>query len=132
MSAHSGFLLTVRHGWPGRVGRGVWPEVWGKLTAGLGELALASPSVSSWARARRRIGVAPLRRLFEVLAGPVAVRGQAGASPGICEGLVGAEEPCVRGRAVALHLDYLTVVSERLRHEITADPTDDTLAWLWW
>lgn len=53
--------------------------VWGKLTAGLAELALTCPSVSSLARARRRLGVAPLRRLFAVLAGPVAVRGQVGA-----------------------------------------------------
>lgn len=53
--------------------------VWGKLTAGLTGLALTAPSVSSLSRARRRIGVTPLRRLFEVLAGPVAVRGQAGA-----------------------------------------------------
>jgi hypothetical protein len=35
--------------------------------------------VSSLARARRRVGTAPLRRLFETLAGPVADRGQAGA-----------------------------------------------------
>ena len=53
--------------------------VWGKLTAGLTELALTCPSVSSLARARRRVGVAPLRRLFAVLAGPVAIRGQIGA-----------------------------------------------------
>ncbi|MEJ8632467.1 transposase domain-containing protein [Streptomyces sp. MS2.AVA.5] len=53
--------------------------VWGKLVAGLEGLALVRPSVSSLSRARRRIGVAPLRRLFETLAGPVAARGQAGA-----------------------------------------------------
>jgi hypothetical protein len=53
--------------------------VWGKLTATLGPLALVCPAVSSLARARRRVGTAPLRRLFETLAGPVADRGQAGA-----------------------------------------------------
>jgi hypothetical protein len=44
--------------------------VWGKLVAGLEGLALVRPSVSSLSRARRRIGVAPLRRPFETLAGP--------------------------------------------------------------
>jgi len=52
--------------------------VWGKLTAGLGGLAVASPAVSSLCRARRRIGTGPLRRLFETLAGPVGVPGQPG------------------------------------------------------
>ena len=41
--------------------------VWGKLTAGLEGLALAQPGASSLARARRRVGAAPLRRLFETL-----------------------------------------------------------------
>jgi hypothetical protein len=36
---------------------------WGKLVAGLEELALVRPSISSLSRARRRICVAPLRRL---------------------------------------------------------------------
>lgn len=44
--------------------------VWGKLTAGLEGLPLVRPAVSSLSRARRRIGAAPLRRLFEILAGP--------------------------------------------------------------
>ncbi|MFF3129362.1 transposase domain-containing protein [Streptomyces sp. NPDC057908] len=51
----------------------------GKLVAGLEGLALVRPSVSSLSRARRWTGVAPLRRLFETLAGPVAARGQADA-----------------------------------------------------
>ncbi|MGW6412827.1 transposase domain-containing protein [Streptomyces vinaceus] len=34
------------------------------------------PGASSLSRARRRLGSAPLRRLFEVLAGPVATRAQ--------------------------------------------------------
>lgn len=52
--------------------------VWGKLTAALDTLAPVRPAASSLARARRRVGTAPLRRLFEILAGPVADRGQAG------------------------------------------------------
>ncbi|WP_416237150.1 transposase domain-containing protein [Streptomyces sp. RB17] len=52
--------------------------VWGKLTAGLEGLPLVRRAVSSLSRARRRIGAAPLRRLFEILAGPVAGLGQAG------------------------------------------------------
>jgi hypothetical protein len=52
--------------------------VWDKLTAALGGLPLARPAMSSLSRARRRIGAAPLRRLFETLAGPVGFRGQAG------------------------------------------------------
>ncbi len=52
--------------------------VWGKLTAGLAGLAVAQPAVSSLSRARRRVGTAPLRRLFETLAGPVARAGQPG------------------------------------------------------
>ena len=52
--------------------------VWDKLTAGLGELPLARPAASSLCRARRRIGAGPLQRLFETLAGPVGLPGQAG------------------------------------------------------
>jgi hypothetical protein len=52
--------------------------VWGKLVAGLEGLALVRPAISSLSRARRRIGVRPLRCLFETLAGPVAHRGQVG------------------------------------------------------
>jgi len=53
--------------------------VWGKLTAGLEGLPVARPGASSLARARRRVGAAPLQRLFETLAGPVARAGQPGA-----------------------------------------------------
>ncbi|MFE6692156.1 transposase domain-containing protein [Streptomyces sp. NPDC057743] len=52
--------------------------VWGKLTAGLEGLPLVRPAVSSLSRARRWIGSVPLRRLFEILAGPVAHLGQTG------------------------------------------------------
>lgn len=46
--------------------------MWGKLTAGLRGIEPTVPAASSLSRARRRLGVAPLRRLFEVLSGPVA------------------------------------------------------------
>jgi hypothetical protein len=55
--------------------------VWRKLThslGGPGGLAVARPAASSLCRARRRIGAAPLRLLFETLAGPVGGRGQPG------------------------------------------------------
>lgn len=50
--------------------------VWEKLTAGLDKVITACPCASSLSRARRRLGTAPLRRLFGVLAGPVATPAQ--------------------------------------------------------
>ncbi|MFI6439120.1 transposase domain-containing protein [Streptomyces sp. NPDC050759] len=50
--------------------------VWEKLTVGLGKVGTACPCASSLSRARRRLGTAPLRRLFQVLAGPVAAPAQ--------------------------------------------------------
>jgi hypothetical protein len=44
---------------------------WGKLTAGLAGLGPAAPSAKALRDLRRRIGTAPLRALFEVLAGPL-------------------------------------------------------------
>ena len=57
-----------------------YQAVWEKLTGELrvAGLAVASPAVSSLARARRRVGAAPLQRLFTVLAGPVGGRGMPG------------------------------------------------------
>jgi hypothetical protein len=55
--------------------------VWRKLThslGGPGGLAVASPAPSSLSRARRRVGAAPLRLLFQALAGPAGGRGQPG------------------------------------------------------
>jgi hypothetical protein len=49
-----------------------YQAVWAKLTAALAALPLPRPSASSLSRARRRLGAAPLKALFEVLAGPVA------------------------------------------------------------
>jgi len=46
--------------------------VWAKLTVALGGLGLAVPSGKALRDLRRRVGTAPLKALFEVLAGPVA------------------------------------------------------------
>jgi hypothetical protein len=45
--------------------------IWGKLTAALDGLGLAVPSPKALRDLRRRLGVAPLKALFEVLAGPL-------------------------------------------------------------
>jgi hypothetical protein len=46
--------------------------VWRKLTAALSGIPTATPSASALAQARRRIGTAPLRWLFDLLRGPAA------------------------------------------------------------
>lgn len=56
--------------------------VWGKLTAALDGLGLAVPSPKALRDLRRRIGIAPVRRLFEILAGP---QGQP-RTPGVMSG----------------------------------------------
>jgi hypothetical protein len=45
-------------------------QVWHKLTAGLGTLAVAKPSDNALWQARARLGAAPLRWLFDLLRGP--------------------------------------------------------------
>ncbi|MGW2588534.1 IS4 family transposase [Streptomyces virginiae] len=47
-------------------------RVWDKLTHGLRGLLLLRPSEKALREVRRRLGAAPLRLLFETLAGPVA------------------------------------------------------------
>ena len=47
--------------------------VWRKLTAGLAGVPVAAPTAGALAQARRRIGAAPLRFLFDLLRGPAAV-----------------------------------------------------------
>jgi hypothetical protein len=47
-------------------------QVWSRLVVGLPGLAVARPGSSALAKARRRVGAAPLRALFELLAGPAA------------------------------------------------------------
>jgi Insertion element 4 transposase N-terminal/Transposase DDE domain len=49
-----------------------YQNVWQKLTAALGGQGLPSPTGKALRDLRRRIGVAPVKALFEVLAGPVA------------------------------------------------------------
>ncbi|MFF4675125.1 transposase domain-containing protein, partial [Streptomyces sp. NPDC001279] len=49
-----------------------YARVWDKLTAGLRGHLSQSPSEKALREVRRRLGVAPLRLLFETLAGPVA------------------------------------------------------------
>jgi Insertion element 4 transposase N-terminal/Transposase DDE domain len=49
-----------------------WTQVWQRLTAGLGDVAVATPTAAALAQARRRIGVKPLKWLFELTRGPVA------------------------------------------------------------
>jgi hypothetical protein len=44
---------------------------WGRLTAALDGLGLAAPSPKALRDLRRRLGIAPLKALFEVLAGPL-------------------------------------------------------------
>jgi hypothetical protein len=50
-----------------------YPGVWAKLTAGLSGLPAAAPTAGALAQARRRVGAAPLRFLFDLLRGPAAV-----------------------------------------------------------
>lgn len=47
-------------------------QVWARLVAGLDGLPVAMPTSSALAQARRRVGTAPLRALFTLLAGPAA------------------------------------------------------------
>lgn len=61
------FLLAMR----------LFPEVgyrlvWDKLTAGLSGMPIVCPSAKALRDLRRRLGSAPVRVLFEVLAGPLA------------------------------------------------------------
>jgi hypothetical protein len=46
--------------------------VWHRLVAGLDGIDVASPTATALSKARRRLGVAPLRALFELLRGPAA------------------------------------------------------------
>lgn len=55
-----------------------YPGVWRKLTAGLDGIPTATPTRGALAQARRRVGAAPLRWLFDLLRGPGAVPRQRG------------------------------------------------------
>lgn len=47
-------------------------QVWHRLIAGLQGIAVATPCAAGMACARRRVGAAPLRALFDLLRGPAA------------------------------------------------------------
>jgi hypothetical protein len=47
-------------------------QVWARMTAGLDRIDVADPVSSALAQARRRIGVKPLRELFDLIRGPAA------------------------------------------------------------
>jgi hypothetical protein len=49
-----------------------YARVWAKLTAGLTGIAVACPSEKALRDLRRRLGPAPMKALFEVVAGPLA------------------------------------------------------------
>ena len=54
-------------------------QVWDRLAAGLDGLEVAAPTASALTQARRRLGPAPLRELFDLLRGPApAGRGGGG------------------------------------------------------
>ena len=57
-------------------------RVWGKLTAGLAGMNVPCPSEKALRDLRRRLGPAPLKALFEVVAGPLAQPH----TPGVCFG----------------------------------------------
>jgi hypothetical protein len=48
-------------------------QVWARMIAGLDGLGVSTPTAGALAQARRRIGVAPVRALFDLLRGPAAV-----------------------------------------------------------
>jgi hypothetical protein len=48
-------------------------QVWQRLTAGLDGLKVATPTASALTQARRRLGPAPLRALFDLLCGPAPI-----------------------------------------------------------
>ena len=61
-----------------------YARVWAKLTAGLEGLPVACPSEKALRDLRRRLGPAPLKALFEVVAGPLAQPHAAGCGSAGC------------------------------------------------
>ena len=55
-----------------------YPGVWRRLTAALTGIPTADPTAAALSQARRRIGTAPLRWLFDLLRGPAATIRQRG------------------------------------------------------
>ena len=57
-------------------------QVWHRLCAGLDGLPVATPTASALTQARRRLGPAPLRALFGLLAGPAPTAATSGVRVG--------------------------------------------------
>jgi hypothetical protein len=57
-------------------------QVWQRLTAGLAGLKLATPTAAALTQARRRLGAAPLRALFDLLCGPAPTAATSGVRVG--------------------------------------------------
>jgi transposase IS4-like protein len=57
-----------------------YARVWAKLTAGLTGIPVPTPSEKALRELRRRLGPAPMKALFEIVAGPLAQPH----TPGVC------------------------------------------------
>jgi hypothetical protein len=69
LPSRTGVYLVLALGMFPRLG---YLRVWDKLTAGVGGPAVPRPSEKALRDLRRRLGPAPLKALFEVVAGPLA------------------------------------------------------------
>ena len=75
LPSRAGVYFVLAFGMFPRLG---YARVWGKLTAGLAGLPVPCPSEKALRDLRRRLGPAPLKALFEVVAGPLAQPGTPG------------------------------------------------------
>ncbi len=75
LPSRAGVYFVLAMGMFPRLG---YARVWGKLTAGLAGLPVPCPSEKALRDLRRRLGPAPLKALFEVVAGPLAQPGTPG------------------------------------------------------
>ena len=69
LPSRAGVYFVLALGMYPRLG---YARVWAKLTAGLAGMAVPCPSEKALRDLRRRLGPAPLKALFEVVAGPLA------------------------------------------------------------
>jgi hypothetical protein len=79
LPSRAGVYFVLALGMYPRLGYG---GVWGKLTTGLAGLPVPYPSEKALRDLRRGLGPAPLKALFEVVAGPLAQP----RTPGVCSG----------------------------------------------
>src|SRR5580704_4124397 len=75
LPSRAGVYFVLALGMCPRLG---YARVWAKLTAGLAGLEVPEPSEKALRDLRRRLGPAPLKALFEVVAGPLAQPGTPG------------------------------------------------------